>query len=277
MGNLLMSNTFIINLERSKDRYQFVSSQLNSQKIIHSRLSAANGISFAQETNFLYPYVKHAWRRMSASELGCLLSHIKFWKLISESNIDHGTILEDDVHIAANFGAYIKRIDETNFFNGKFDIIKFETTYDKIVISRKDMIKDESFSIHRLLSTHYGTAGYSLNKKAAKFLLDYTNQLNVLADHIFISREYNNFPLKIGQVTPALAIQDKYCERAGLIRLGFDLTIEQNWDDRYKIRGWKKAIREVRRIMDKFFSSIKIVYHGGELMMAEFFKEKKSD
>lgn len=94
---------FVINLEKDKDRWKFISTQLDSLWIPYERFNAVyiNDITL-EEREQIYnraAVVKKLWRDFTRWEIGCSLSHREIYKKIVSDKIPKTLILEDDIEI----------------------------------------------------------------------------------------------------------------------------------------------------------------------------------
>ena len=92
--------TLVINLDRSPQRWQRVSAQLQAQGLAFERLSAVDARAFTPEQQAQLDVA--AFHRLHGmeplpGELGCYLSHLKVMRLFLASPAEFAVILEDDV------------------------------------------------------------------------------------------------------------------------------------------------------------------------------------
>jgi len=91
---------FLINLDRSADRLARCSQSLSELGLEWERVPAVDGSQL--DPDWLsrlnpHPAPHGEWfRRLTAGELGCFLSHLRCWQLIVERDLDCALILEDD-------------------------------------------------------------------------------------------------------------------------------------------------------------------------------------
>ncbi len=98
---MINTKIFIINLEKDKERYINIINQIKKfKKYNYQRIDAVNGKILK----------KNYGNKISKSEIGCFLSHVKTLFQIIEQKLDYAIILEDDVII-------------TNWFNKIEEII----------------------------------------------------------------------------------------------------------------------------------------------------------
>jgi glycosyl transferase family 25 len=83
---------FIVNLERAADRRAAILRHLAELGLEAEILPAVEGVKVDRAT--LGP---GAEPRLSNGEVGCYLSHVRFWQLVVERRLPHAIVLEDDV------------------------------------------------------------------------------------------------------------------------------------------------------------------------------------
>lgn len=140
---------------------------------------------------------------LSAAEIGVLLGHRAIWRKVVESNVDenqHVLILESDSKLKdpnllkANFQKFTNPYDI--FFWGAWD------GHARIHRSSIAFIESEFTIGTPLIKSVYCTYGYSLNKKAAAYLLKATSKVSYPVD---IYKKYiKPGELKMGAARPEI-------------------------------------------------------------------------
>jgi len=96
--------TYVINLEKTPQRYEYVSKQLKAMRISHKRWLATDGRATFNadllELGIKYKTHKQPERRGPA---GCSASHIRLWKHLVDIEANWTLVLEDDVHFHPRF------------------------------------------------------------------------------------------------------------------------------------------------------------------------------
>lgn len=104
MGTLsgLVDATFVINLERSKDRMAFMKSQLKAHGIHYERIEAVDGskLSSDEKTKHVTPFCR---KLCTPSMMGCALSHIRLWRKCLDEGYDRVMVMEDDAELTPGF------------------------------------------------------------------------------------------------------------------------------------------------------------------------------
>lgn len=140
---------------------------------------------------------------LSLGELGCLLSHRKVWRKIVERGSNAKTmflVLESDSHlnneelIRTHFETMAQEFDL--FFWGAWE------GHMKLLRSSKRTLSDDFVFGKPLLKTVYCTYGYSLNAKAAAYLLERTKKIGYPVDQF--KQMVDEKDLRIGGVYPEL-------------------------------------------------------------------------
>lgn len=167
---------YIINLESSIDRKNFIKSQLDlyfNKDINYEFFPAING---KENPNFYlfnkYNEKKRFLRKgnmMSLSQLGCFASHYLLWEKCIELNTGI-IILEDDSILQDNF------LDIYCFCSSNENHFEFfwlsSPAFERFAGNEKFQINSMNKLI-QFTGKHDNTTGYYLTPKAAKKLLDY--------------------------------------------------------------------------------------------------------
>ena len=100
-------NCYIINLDRSTDRFTYISRCLAGSNVNITRVSAIDGDRLTETELAHWQSRARVWAPMTAREIACFLSHRKTWKLVVERNEPWAFIGEDDIHITSNFARFL--------------------------------------------------------------------------------------------------------------------------------------------------------------------------
>jgi GR25 family glycosyltransferase involved in LPS biosynthesis len=168
-------------------------------------------------------------------ELGCLMSHRQVWTMIlkeAQNDQDHFLIFESDsmitnpLFLKNNFNILTKANDM--FFWGAW-----EGHMKLFKSSRKEV--DDHFTVGvPFIKTTYCTYGYSLNKKAARLLLQRTNKISHPVDQF--KYFFGQDEIRLGGILPEVIKgnqinstirekENKYLKRAFLALLDFKNNI----------------------------------------------------
>lgn len=191
---------YVINLKRSGERRAWMQSELARSGVGAEFLAAADGRRFqarcAQTTGAL-----------SKEEVALVISHRMAWRKLLSGPASHAVVLEDDVHLGANF----RDLLEFDFSLCSFDMIKLERWSSPVWISRQG-VPVCGRKLHRLGYEHFGSAGYVIGRAAAGKVLAATKPIVEPVDvTLFGGRAMLRNELRVLQLVPAIAIQD--CNR----------------------------------------------------------------
>jgi hypothetical protein len=139
-----------------------------------------------QKVPFLNNLIENAYvrtkRTVLPEEIGVFMSHRKIWRIIEKLDHNkHYLILESDSKLID-----IKAINE--FFSiveKKYDIFFWGAWNNHVSIKRSTLKRvNKSYNIGTpMIKSLYGTYGYSLNPRAAKYLLKQSKQINHPVDY----------------------------------------------------------------------------------------------
>ena len=131
---------YVINLDRSADRLAHMTAQLDSIGLEFERIPAVEGAHLQLDGNcgdefsidFDY-WRKYHHRNVTASEIGCYLSHIKALETFLASSLSFALILEDDAEIAPDLVEVLHAIAVRA---AEWDLVKLCASHPGIQISR---------------------------------------------------------------------------------------------------------------------------------------------
>jgi glycosyl transferase family 25 len=95
-------NTYVINLERSTDRWQYIHKHLSDLGIVHQRVEAIDAqLNNLDESGYDVVRNKNEYfAPLKNTEIACYLSHIKALKqFLNDSSVEYALVLEDDVEL----------------------------------------------------------------------------------------------------------------------------------------------------------------------------------
>ncbi len=227
---------FIINLDRAPERMARIARLLDGMAVSFERVPAVDGkllpppAAEAPDDAFL----------LSRTEMALNASHERCWDLFEQSEDSACVIIEDDVHFGRDFA---------RFMNGgaslpaDFDLIKIETTPNKVWLNRGAFAPSQNRRFVPLLSPHLGSAGYVLSRSGLAKLRRLAKGPRKPIDILLFGHPGQE--LTIYQAAPALVIQDNALkgDRASYVGLVSDIDRGR----KPKIRGLKKVMREMAR------------------------------
>jgi glycosyl transferase, family 25 len=204
----LKMKCLVINLDRSRDRLAHMTAEFARIGIAFGRVAAIDARERPDLASMPLRARHTTPRRMTGSEIACLLSHKACWTIIAEGDDAHGAIFEDDVVFSAEAGALLA---DTSWIPANADVVKLETFFKRTTIARKRIAAGHGFSLSRLHGLHIGAAGYVLSRQAARDLLSATDDIGIPVDHLVFNPKLATSSSKtIYQLVPALCLQDQF-------------------------------------------------------------------
>ena len=172
---------FVINLRKRQDRWQHITSELERAKIssftrIEAIDGAAQDISQCVRRGILSPFgasrialrdEEKIWGMdLTEGGLGCALSHIRIWELVSALQLSCAMIAEDDTEFSPHFQSRFCRIVKEIPLNWELMYLSGLDVENKCTDL---MVSDHIARVPQLYRT---TNLYLINAKGAKELLD---------------------------------------------------------------------------------------------------------
>jgi len=149
---------YYINLERSRDRNEFMIDQLNKHRVSHwKRIEAVNG-----KADPTIRYI-NSFSGLTNSEIGCTLSHLKALKTAYEDNLDYVLIMEDDASFDfvalwdKSLSQYIKEL------NCDWTILQLHSNYEYHKSNEPYICPKQNF---------WTALAYVVNRSGMKLILD---------------------------------------------------------------------------------------------------------
>ena len=145
-ASLRVDKIFVINLDKSKDRLEKISRQLNDRGLEFERFPAVYGKLLSEEDlkPIYHPNREYFTGELSRGEIGNYLSHYGVMREIIQKRYDVSLVLEDDVEL------------HPNNFKGRIDSIISHAPKDWDIIYLGCHAHEESYSLDE---TRYGSSG----------------------------------------------------------------------------------------------------------------------
>ncbi len=240
--------SYVINLDRSPDRLEFMQEQANRFGLELERIPAIDGQQLPSEVVDDIQSTVSAFQPVDTGNIGLFLSHKLAWRALLDSGDLHAAVFEDDAVLAPTIGQTLNAIDECL---PEFDIIKLETTLRKVVCSRQTTRLSSGDSLKPLLSWHGGTAGYVISRRGAVKMLSEQREVPGIIDQIMF---HPSSPLTSGfdiqQLNPAACIQSQFLPKEGSTIFESTLGKPGTGGRLFRYGFWIDARRLVRRQME---------------------------
>ena len=199
---------YIVNLKKDKNRRENIIREVKKQNLINYEIIDAidgnkldnnelNFVTFKNKKNY------NPWNsKMSASQIGCALSHIKIYKKFIQTKFEVALILEDDAIFIKDFSNKLKKLILKNFKYKKQIILLSELKE----FYEKPLDSDDEYEIVNV-SNAFFTHAYMINKEAAKSIISFNYPVKTIADNFVFFKIFCN--IKIIGLNPFLLDQDK--------------------------------------------------------------------
>jgi len=173
----LKSKTYVVNLDRRVDRWE--NFKKNATEIDnYERFSAVDGKVVKNSTQLQQIFESNDYY-MRRGMVGCLLSHIKIYTELINSEYQYFIILEDDVEFTPDFK---NKFDNIMTQVSNWDLIFLGHHVRDIDRQKDELVKDKMPVLTKrdaywsFLNSLGGTGGYIISKVGAQKLLDFIDK-----------------------------------------------------------------------------------------------------
>ncbi len=181
-----MTDIFVVNLEHSVERKEYISAQLDSMPVKYEMFPAVNGHESRLSILDMYDDgLSQAYRSKSLTkgQIGCYASHYLLWQKCVELNKPI-IVIEDD--IAIDKKRFIEFYDLVPELDSKYEFVRLSAhRRRKARLTTIETIGN--LSIHRASKGHMSTMGYFLTPNGAKKFLKYSTAWYMAVD-IYMDR-----------------------------------------------------------------------------------------
>lgn len=188
---------YVINLDRSRERWRALTRQADLQNITLTRIDAIDGNNLRVALN---PFTLRTTFELSETQksdsytaplyyskgtVGCYMSHRRAWKKIAQLPVpkDVAVILEDDVMFVPNFKSRLRvLLEELDAFDASWDVLYLGMTRPSGYPVRKgSTLRRTRTGLH---GHNSGCFAYVIRQKSAKKLLNScTSNIEYMIDH----------------------------------------------------------------------------------------------
>jgi glycosyl transferase family 25 len=173
---------WVVNLERSPERRQFMQQQFASLDLSYRIINATDGKKLSREELQKYskPHaLKMKRRELSEGEIGCALTHAKIYQQMLDENLEEVLILEDDIVLTQDL---LEVLLQRRKFPPKWEAVNFANTWAKAIPLGEPVCKD--YRICRFKRIANRTSAYLLNRQGAKKLIEHVYPIRWTADDL---------------------------------------------------------------------------------------------
>lgn len=205
MNNMSCQNikVFIVNLDRSKERWEGISSQLDGLGVAYERFSAVDGSKLDDYTEHfgLKRFKVLSGHDLVPGEAGCSRSHVGIWEKVVAEGLDYAVVLEDDIIIKPAFVPFLEGAGYEGFDYLKIDTDESTYPYEA---QKLNLINRLGYKLTECDPVPFCTGGYVISRRGATIFLRASRKMLVPID---ILPQYT-FPYTAqGYVTPQLVFQ----------------------------------------------------------------------
>lgn len=252
---------YLVNMDRSVERLERMARIFDENGLCFTRISAVDGRLLEVDGGHAFPESTGRLYQIGPGEVGCFLSHRKFWQEVVAGQSSFAAVFEDDIHLGEGIRNFLLTDD---WVPADADIVKLETTRVKTLFNKREFTRWSGRSVRRLRGTHTGTGGYVVSKQGAAKLLQMSEAFADPVDQFMFNTESLAWAkLVIYQMSPALCIQDMFLnDDVGVPELRSTLANERPAKQHLTMRQklFKEAVRPVIRFVRWLSSAI----HGYE-------------
>lgn len=225
----------LLNLARDSDRLALMRGEL-AKAGLDARTTP--GLDYRTAgTGDLEKYCKPEgpWGTFHLQNMACTISHMRAWERFIASDATHCLVLEDDVFIAPDLGAWLA---DLSWWPQGADMIKVERWQSprlKVLLERHSEHRGRAIS--RLLSRHVGAAGYVMTRQAAQKAID-ARPYDITIDNLLFNANASRLSrsMVIYQVHPAMVQQGNEPPK-----------LEKRVEKRLRPTGWALVRQKVKR------------------------------
>lgn len=223
---------YVINLDRSPERWSFMEEMGAERGIQLQRVSAVDGLALSQEELERVCPPINGFLSLAAPEIGCYESHKEVWRLIAEGEHTHGFVLEDDVYLSQNISTLCAEV--VSAFP-ELDLVKFNNYLRPIYLSRKPLGSVGAVELFRPMQVTIDAGAYLMSRECARTMLASSTTFCEAVDNVLFSPLS---PRSIAQLVPAAAMQQKYAPFRFL-----DPAASRSTIHRTRVMRWEEARR----------------------------------
>lgn len=210
-----MMKSYLINLDKDKERLYFFDSNFKKFGMEFERVSAVDGrvMTEAEYQEFMRLRPRHN-KDWSRGQMGCFLSHYSVWQKVAASEENFCAVFEDDIHISNDLNNILM---DDSWIADDIDIVRLETSTNRVRLTSKVILAHGHRNAYGVKSTSWCAGGYIISRKAAQKLIDLPLYVHEPADAMLYNFEDSSVvgQLNILQFNPAPCTQDKHLVTGG--------------------------------------------------------------
>ena len=199
----------MINLERDSDRLSLMREELARAGLSAHVFPAYDFSKDDPATMERLCRKEGPWGVFHKQDMACTISHAAVWERFLASDAEFALVLEDDVFISPELGAWLA---DMSWWPADADLVKIERWRSRnnalrvLLDSKSTRVLGRRLS--RLYSRHVGAAGYILTRRAAELLLA-EKPFDITVDNLLFNMNASKVAARLNlyQVVPAMVQQ----------------------------------------------------------------------
>lgn len=233
---------YIINMDRSPERLQAMSTWLEGYGMPWVRVPAVDGraLDLDRHPDVSVPgYRRLHGKDINPAEVGCYLSHIRAFDQFLASSHDYALILEDDAMFSSDPGAVLKGLMDAPT---RWDLAKLSGYHSGRPVALSSLPDGHALCVP--LTKYSGSNAYLINRRAAAIYREQLLPMDLPYDHAF-DRAWR-YGIKYRMVTPALCLPDESGTLPSTISVSAQLRLP--WYRRFSVVAYR-AGNELSRVL----------------------------
>ena len=199
--------TYVINLDRSKDRLKAFRAQARWFNLNYERIPAVDARDLSEQDIARLEAIVPKSFRMSPGEFACLLSHQRTWQKIIESGDPWAFVCEDDIYFEKSI---IPFLENDEWLPVRAEIVNAFTCGKPTFFSKRNPFSFQGRSMFELKGWHPGAAGYFISAAGCQKLLRFRGKVCVPSDNYMFDPTLTMArQLTIYQIFPALCLVNR--------------------------------------------------------------------
>lgn len=150
---------YVINLDRSHDRWEIFQRRAAEAGLVFERFAAFDGAALDEELYALWGGRTRRWGPLTKTELATFLSHRGVWQKVAEGEDRWAFVVEDDVIFTKDSANVLSSV---SWLPGDVHLIKVETMFTRVELSADVIGQNGAYKLRYLKNNHNGAAGYIL-------------------------------------------------------------------------------------------------------------------
>ena len=202
-----MAPIFVINLDRRPDRLRSITNNLDGLALKAVRVSATDAATVTDEELRTRVNVGRRFWTMGRGSEANILSHCQAMEMFLSTSSPAALILEDDAELASDLPLFVESLD---WWPKRTGLVKLEAYGRKhLLFGRECGHGHKGRQLRRILLYSGGSAGYMVNRDAAREILASCRNVSMSIDHVLFDLRVSSVARRLRpvQILPGLVRQ----------------------------------------------------------------------